>query len=167
MKNDVYLHIYMLIVMQENGNIHRYIVPIGYTLAWCFGIFMGGNFIDLFDNGNVSSYNDPIYLLFNGTISVYIAFLLECVFMFIDWGAIYKDERFNGKIFYLVAGIILHVFVTIWVVGSLMSNMEKSLVCFLLIWIVIFKLGICLISANVRQWLSEIALRVVISNKIK
>lgn len=153
--------------MQENCKIHRYIVPFGYTLSWFFGILMGSNFFDLFGNEAVSYNDSSIYWLFNGTISVYIAFLLECVFMFIDWGAVYKDERFNGKVFYLLAGLFFHVFVTILVVGLLISNMADCWVCFLVFWIVLLKLGICLISVNVKLWLSEVAIRSVTSNKIK
>lgn len=128
---------------------------------------MGSNFFDLFGNKDVSYYDSSIYWLFNSTISVYIAFLLECVFMFIDWGAVYKDERFNGKVFYLLAGLFFHVFITILVVGMLISKMTDIWVCFLVFWIVILKSGICLISANVRPWLSEVAIRSVTSNKIK
>ena len=128
---------------------------------------VGSNFFDLFGNKDVSYYDSSIYWLFNSTISVYIAFLLECVFMFIDWGAVYKDERFNGKVFYLLAGLFFHVFITILVVGMLISKMTDIWVCFLVFWIVILKSGICLISANVRPWLSEVAIRSVTSNKIK
>lgn len=161
------MRIHYLLLMQENCKIHRYIVPIGYTLSWFFGILVGSNFLNLFGNQDISYFDNSIYWLFNGTISVYIAFLLECVFMFIDWGAVYKDERFNGKVFYLLAGLFFHVFITILVVGLLISNMTNCWVYFLVFWIVILKLGICLVSANVRSWLSEVAIRSVTSNRIK
>ena len=96
--------------MQDNNITHRFYVPLGCTFSWVLGICLGGDFFDLFGHKNISLANNPHMLLFYSAISVYFSFLLECVFVFIDCGAIYKEERFSGKIFNLLAGIIFHFF---------------------------------------------------------
>lgn len=109
-------------------------------------------------------------LLFYSAISVYFSFLLECVFVFIDCGAIYKEERFSGKIFNLLAGIIFHFFTTMWLMGMLISKMDDmngALVYALTFWVVVFKFGISLVPANMKIWLDDIKIRTVTSNQIK
>lgn len=151
--------------MNDNNLTHRYIVPLGNTFSWFLGICLGVDFFDLFGHGNMS--NNPTALWFYSSLAVYFAFLLECVFIFIDCGAIYKDERFNGKIFNIFAGILFHFFATMWMVGLLISKMDMTLVYVLTSWVVAFKLGISIISANIKFWLADITIRSVTSNQVK
>lgn len=154
-------------LMQNNNITHRLFVPLGYTFSWAFGIFLGGGFFDLYGHKNISLANNPSMLLYYSAISVYFAFLLECVFVFIDCGAIYKEERFSGKIFNLLAGIIFHFFTTMWLVVMLISDMNDTLVYALTIWVIIFKFGISLVPANIKIWLDEIKIRTITSNQVK
>lgn len=137
--------------MQDNNITHRFYVPLGYTFSWVLGICLGGDFFDFFGHKNISLANNPNMLLFYSAISVYFAFLLECVFVFIDCGAIHKEERFSGKIFNLLAGIIFHFFTTMWLMGMLISTMDDmngALVYALTFWVVVFKFGISLVPAK-------------------
>ncbi len=153
--------------MQDNNKVHRVLIPIGYTAAWCFGIFLGCNFFNLFDYKVACNPSEPACVLFYSAISVYIAFLIECFFVFVDCGSIYETERFNGRVFYILAGIMLHFFITVWLIGLLTSKMNAGLVYFMIIWISLFKLGISLIQVNVKYWLADVSIRSVTSNKIK
>lgn len=151
-------------LMQNNSITHRFFVPLGYTFSWAFGIFLGGNF--LFGDKNISLANDITTLLYSA-FSVYFAFLLECVFIFIDCGAIYKDESFSGKIFNLVAGILFHFFTTMWLVGMIKADVNNTLVYALIIWVVIFKFGISLMLPNIKIWLTDTKIRTITSNQVK
>lgn len=156
--------------MQDNNITHRFYVPLGYTFSWVLGICLGGDFFDFFGHKNISLANNPNMLLFYSAISVYFAFLLECVFVFIDCGAKYKEERFSGKIFNLLDGIIFHFFTTMWLMGMLISTMDDmngALVYALTFWVVVFKFGISLVPANMKIWLDDIKIRTVTSNQIK
>ena len=157
----------LLIIMSDNNIVHRFVVPLGYTFSWFLGICLGVDFFDLFGHKYLLMESNPTNLWFYNALSVYFAFLLECVFIFIDCGAIYKEERFNGKLFYLFAGIFFHFFVTMWLVGVLMSKMDVTLVYVFTAWVVVFKFGISIMSANMRYWLTERTIRIVTSNKVK
>ena len=153
--------------MQDNNTVHRFIVPVGYTLAWCLGILLGCDFFDLYGHKVACNPSDPSCVLFYSAISVYIAFLMECFFVFIDCGSVYETERFNGRVFYILAAIMLHFFVTVWLIGALISKMDAGLVYFMILWISLFKLGISLIQVNVKYWLADVSIRAVISNQIR
>ena len=153
--------------MKINDITHRYVVPIGHTLAWFLGIFLGGGFFNLFGQKDMSLLEHPVALLFYSAVSVYFAFLFECVFTFIDCGAIHEDERFNGKIFNLIAASIFHFFTTFGLVGALISKLDYAWVVVLTIWVVIFKLGVSLVTANIKNWLADVTIRSVTSNKIR
>lgn len=78
-----------------------------------------------------------------------------------------QDERFNGKIFNLIAAFIFHFFTTFGLVGALISKLDYAWVVVLTIWVVIFKLGVSLVTANIKNWLADVTIRSVTSNKIR
>ena len=153
--------------MNDTNIIHRFIVPLGYTFSWFFGICLGVDFFDLFGHKDLSIEGNTTSLLFYSALGVYFAFLLECVFIFIDCGAIYSTERFSGRIFNLIAAILFHFFTTIWLIGVLISKMDMTIVYILTIWVVIFKLGISIMAANIKFWLVDTTIRTLTSNRIQ
>ncbi len=155
------------IVMNDNSIIHRFIVPLGYTFSWFFGICLGVDFFDLFGHKEMAADGNPMFLWFYSVLAVYFAFLLECIFIFIDCGAIYSAERFSGKIFYLIAGILFHFFTTMWLVGLLISKIDPTWVYVLTFWVVAFKLGISIMASNIKFWLADVTLRTLISNRVQ
>ena len=156
-----------MLLMHDRNNTHQIWVPLGYTFSWLLGICLGCDFFDFFGRKELSLDDNPAILLFYSAISVYFAYLVECIFIFIDFGALYKDERFSGKIFNIIAGIMFHFFTTMLLVGMLISNIDDMLIYILTFWVVMFKFGISLVAANIENWLADIKIQILTSNIAK
>lgn len=88
--------------------IHKYVIPILYTLLWALGIYSA-----TWDWG-ISALHLPFNpKLVEGAFIVYLTFMVECVISLIDVVAVNKTKQFNIKLIYWLIFFISNVTLTI------------------------------------------------------
>lgn len=124
---------------------HKILAPVCFCLAWILGGLL---------SWWISTYffvKEDVFL--SCVISIYLSLLLEGVITFIDLGAVNATEKFEGSVFYIIAFILLHCFITFFMILSLANNHDFLMTILLFMFTAFLRFAISWLSANVKYFM--------------
>lgn len=130
-------------------------LPIAYALAWLGGFCLStqGDILSalLFPCAD-STPTEAAYTLFIATICVYVVFMIESFLNFIELGIRHSNRQFTGRVFYILAGYVLHLAATFIVILFYIGTGHEAILLLLMLVVASLKFGIAYLTNNIVKW---------------
>ena len=134
---------------------HRYVVPLLYTLLWIIGILLCGR--------EISSSNKILSQLeygdfFVAVFYIYVIFLFECVVGIFDKAIEHSKKQYTVNLLYLLCMILVNVALTLWLCFRYIFENDtcSKYFWYVIICMSILKLISCFFSNNITTFFVKI-----------
>ena len=147
-------------IYRNNYFLHRWFVPFAYTFVWGLSIVMASYDFSI-DLSN--KYFSPSVI--QGSICVYLVFILECIINIFDTIISHYEEQFNVNFVWWILFFLSDVFLTIVIALLYFSNVgsEFYLGIFYLLSVCLMKFLFVFMSNNIKTFIFTTKLKCITS----